>query len=57
VARPPKLPGYVAISVTYLQGTYLPPGDAAFYAFLRDSKPTAFVGGSILIYWVERWGA
>ena len=57
VARPPQLPGYVAISVTYLQGTYLPPGDAAFYAFLRDRKPVAFVGGSIIVYWLDRWGA
>jgi hypothetical protein len=53
----PKLPGYVAISVTSLQSTYLPPEIAAHYAFLRHTQAKALVGGSILIYWVESWGS
>jgi Dolichyl-phosphate-mannose-protein mannosyltransferase len=54
--RSPVLPGYVAISATNLQGTYLPPPMDRRYTFLRQKEPVAVVADSIYVYWVERWG-
>ncbi len=54
--QPPVLPGYVAVSATNLQGTYLPPELRAFYDFLKRKEPVAIPGGSTYVYWVERWG-
>jgi hypothetical protein len=54
--RPPELPGYVAISATHLQGTYLSPELREHYAFLRKKQPVAVPGRAIYVYWVERWG-
>jgi hypothetical protein len=50
------LPGYVAISATHLQGTYLPEELRRSYEFLRRKRPVAVPGGSMYVYWVERWG-
>jgi hypothetical protein len=50
---PPKLPGYVAISTTLLQGVPFEPRLRDFYKPLRDRVPAADIGGSIKIYWVE----
>jgi hypothetical protein len=55
-ARSPELPGYVAVSATHLQGTYLYQSERAAYAFLRRKRPVAVPGGSIYVYWVTRWG-
>jgi 4-amino-4-deoxy-L-arabinose transferase-like glycosyltransferase len=55
-ARSPELPGYVAVSATHLQGTYLYPSQREAYAFLRRKRPVAVPGGSIYVYWVTRWG-
>ncbi len=54
IARP-RLPGYVAISPTILQGVYAPPFWRLFYAPFKDLPPAAIVGGSMRVYWVERW--
>jgi len=54
--RPPVLPGWVAISATHLQGTYLPPELRSRYAFLRHKQPAAVPAEAIYVYWVERWG-
>ena len=54
--RRPVLPGYVAISATHLQGTYLPEELRRSYEFLRRKRPVAVPGGSMYVYWVERWG-
>jgi hypothetical protein len=53
--RLPRLPGTVAISVTNLQGVYLPfvgvtPG---YFEAYRDVRPTARIGYSILVYRFE----
>ncbi len=53
--RPPELPGWVAISATHLQGTYLLPAESRTYAALRRRTPDAVVADSIYLYWVERW--
>jgi hypothetical protein len=57
-AKLPQLPGYVAISATNLEGPYMGPAGRAFYKVLRERQPTARVGYSILVYWVEGswWG-
>jgi len=49
----PKLPGYVAISTTLLQGVPFEPRLRDFYKPLRDRVPAADIGGSIKIYWVD----
>ena len=54
IARP-RLPGYVAISPTILQGVYAPPFWRLFYEPFRALTPAAIVGGSMRVYWVERW--
>jgi tetratricopeptide (TPR) repeat protein len=51
----PKLPGYVAISSTVLNGVYLDPRWRLFYRPFRDLVPAAVIGHSIRIYWVEQW--
>jgi 4-amino-4-deoxy-L-arabinose transferase-like glycosyltransferase len=50
---PPKLPGYVAVSVTLLDGVPFGERERQFYAPLRDREPAAKIGGSIRVYWVE----
>jgi hypothetical protein len=40
----------LAVSVTNLQGVYLPPEDQPLMARLREEKPVDNVGYSILIY-------
>ena len=50
---PPELPGFVAVSVTLLDGV---PFDAAtrdFYKSLRDREPAATIGSSIRVYRVD----
>jgi hypothetical protein len=54
VARP-RLPGYVAISPTILQGVYAPPHWRLFYRPFLDLEPAAVIGHSMRVYWVERW--
>ena len=54
IARP-KLPGYVAISPTVLDGVYLPSWWRAFYAGFRTQAPAAVVGNSLRVYWVDTW--
>lgn len=51
---PPELPGYVAVSATLLDGVPFESGMHDFYKPLRDRQPTADIGGSIKVYWVER---
>jgi tetratricopeptide (TPR) repeat protein len=54
VARP-KLPGYVAISPTILQGAYAPPYWRLFYQGFADLEPAAVIGNSLRVYWVNEW--
>ncbi|MEZ5318814.1 MAG: hypothetical protein R2752_15550, partial [Vicinamibacterales bacterium] len=51
---PPVLPGYVAVSVTLLDGVPFQADARGFYAPLRDLEPVADIGGSIRVYWIER---
>jgi hypothetical protein len=51
----PKLPGYVAVSPTVLDGVFLPAWWRHFYAGLLDRTPIAVVGNSLRIYRLERW--
>ncbi|HEY6506982.1 MAG TPA: tetratricopeptide repeat protein, partial [Vicinamibacterales bacterium] len=51
----PKLPGYVAISGTTLTGVHLTPWLRLLFAPFRARQPTAIVGNSIRLYWVNRW--
>lgn len=51
----PRLPGYVAISPTILDGVYLLPSWRIFYAGFREREPAAIIGHSIRVYWVETW--
>lgn len=51
--QPPKLPGYVAVSATNLQGVYL--GRARnYFGPLRREKPAAVIGHSIHVYRAEK---
>jgi 4-amino-4-deoxy-L-arabinose transferase-like glycosyltransferase len=52
--KPPRLPGYVAVSVTLLNGVPFGERDRDFYKPLRDRQPAADIGGSIRVYWVEK---
>ena len=52
--RSPQLPGYVAVSVTILDGVYLNDLGKAFYKPLLDREPNDVIGYSIRVYWVER---
>ena len=51
----PALPGYVAISATVLTGVYLDPQWRLFYSGVRRRTPTAIIGNSIFVYWLDRW--
>ena len=50
----PRLPGYVAVSATNLQGVYLAGPWRTFYHPLMQVEPVAVIGYSIYVYWVER---
>jgi hypothetical protein len=50
---PPSLPGYVAVSVTLLQGVPFQESARNFYKPLRDRDPVADIGGSIRVYRVD----
>lgn len=52
--RAPQLPGYVAVSVTILNGCYNTDAERAFYKPLLNAKPVATLGHSIRIYHAER---
>ena len=51
----PRLSGTIAISVTNLQGVYLPHVgvERGYFAAFRDLRPVARIGGSILVYRVD----
>ena len=50
----PRLPGYVAVSVTLLNGVYAPtPLEREFYARLARRTPVASIGHSINVYRVD----
>jgi hypothetical protein len=56
-----RLPGYVAVSATYLQGAYalfwegpLGSTNPDVCAPLRDMKPVAVIGNTLFIYWVDK---
>jgi 4-amino-4-deoxy-L-arabinose transferase-like glycosyltransferase len=51
----PRLPGYVAISSTTLNGVYAPSWWRLFYEPFHDLEPVAVVGNAIRVYWVEQW--
>jgi tetratricopeptide (TPR) repeat protein len=51
----PRLPGYVAISGTVLTGVYLHPAWRLFYRPFFEMAPTAVLGNSMRVYWVDRW--
>lgn len=50
----PQLPGYVAVSVTQLQGVYLPEPWRSFYRKLQQQTPVAVIGYSIFVYRIDR---
>ena len=50
----PRLPGWLAVSATILSGAYGDDRSRAFYQPLRDRPPSAAIGYSIHLYWVER---
>lgn len=50
----PRLPGFVAVSVTNLRGVYFPESARNFYKPLLNMKPAAVIGYSIYVYWVDR---
>jgi hypothetical protein len=50
----PRLPGFVAVSVTNLRGVYFEDAGRAFYRPLLERKPDAVIGYSIHLYRVER---
>jgi hypothetical protein len=49
----PKLPGWVAVSVTNLHGVYFPQRARRFYTPLLNREPQAIIGHSIFIYRVN----
>jgi hypothetical protein len=49
----PHLPGYVAVSAQNLHGVWLRQTTSNFYAPLLDREPTAVIGYSIHVYWVQ----
>jgi hypothetical protein len=49
----PRLPGYVAVSVQNLHGVQQNVPTRAFYAPLLEREPTAVIGYSIHVFWVE----
>ncbi len=50
----PRLPGFVAVSATNLRGLYFPDTLRNLYSPLLDTKPTAVIGYSIYVYWLDR---
>jgi len=50
----PRLPGYVAVSVTNLRGVGFNDVGRAIYAPLLKLQPVAEIGHSIRVYWLER---
>ena len=48
-----QLPGYVAISDTVLNGVYLGERERAFYQPFKGRTPTASIGNSIHVFWVD----
>jgi hypothetical protein len=50
----PTLPGFVAVSVTNLRGLYFPDASRGMYMPLLQMEPTAMIGYSIYVYWVDR---
>lgn len=51
--RLPRLPGYVAVSKTVLNGVGLDESGRDFYRPLQDREPAAVIGHSINVYWVD----
>jgi len=49
----PQTPGYLAISVTNLDGVYLTSLERVFYAPLKNRQPVAVIGYSIFVYRLE----
>jgi hypothetical protein len=49
----PDLPGYVAVSVTLLDGVTFGDDTRDFYKPLRDREPVATIGSSIRVYRVD----
>ena len=47
----PRLPGYVAISETQVDGVFLTPLGREYYAPLIDRRPVAVIGDSIQVFW------
>jgi 4-amino-4-deoxy-L-arabinose transferase-like glycosyltransferase len=54
ITENPRLPGLVAVSATNLRGLYFPDSIRNLYTPLLDTKPTAVIGYSIYVYWVDR---
>ena len=54
LVQPPKLPGYVAVSLTNLRGADMNDEKRRYFAPLLERKPAARIGHSIQVYWVER---
>jgi hypothetical protein len=50
----PRLPGWFAVSATILSGAYGDDRSRAFYQPLRDRQPSATIGYSIHLYWIDR---
>jgi 4-amino-4-deoxy-L-arabinose transferase-like glycosyltransferase len=50
----PRLPGFVAVSVTNLRGLYFPDNARNLYKPLLDTEPAAVIGHSIYVYWVTQ---
>jgi hypothetical protein len=53
----PRLPGYVAISGTVLDGVYLPEWWRIFYRGFHQRTPVAVIGNTMRVYWVDQWPA
>jgi uncharacterized protein with PQ loop repeat len=51
-SMPPRLPGYVAVSVQLLHDPAFPQV-AAYYASLLEKTPVAVIGYSIHVYWMD----
>jgi hypothetical protein len=51
----PRLPGYVAVSATLLQGIYAEnEGQRDYYRRLLSHEPIAIIGHSIYVYYLDR---
>jgi len=50
----PTLPGFVAVSVTNLRGLYFSDASRGMYLPLLQMEPTAMIGYSIYVYWVDQ---